>query len=63
MDEKIINYLRSSPGSSANNILHMYNGTVNHEIVMATIYTRLRKLKRKKLIINKGNRWYINLKQ
>ena len=62
LDELIKTYLRSTPGLSAQRILEIYKKDTNHQIVIDRFHMYLRKLKRNGILINKGNRWYLNMK-
>lgn len=62
MDKVIKDYLKAFPGLSAKGILNIYKKNYDQNILTDTVYMRLRKLKRKGIIINKGDRWFINLK-
>lgn len=62
LDELIKTYLRSTPGLSAQRILDNYKKDTNHQIIIDRFNMHLRKLKKNGILINKGNRWYLNMK-
>ena len=60
VDEVIKDLLQTSPGLSADRILKIYQNSCNKAIFTNSVYKCLRQLKRKGILINKGNRWYVN---
>ncbi|WP_338452747.1 hypothetical protein R4Z09_13330 [Niallia oryzisoli] len=60
MDEIIKDLLLTSPGLSADKMLKIYQNNYNNAIFASSVYKHLRQLKRKGILINKGNRWYVN---
>lgn len=63
MDKVIQEFVLETPGLSAKKILNRCNKSNEQTLSKSTIYMRLRKLKRKGILINKGDSWYVNTKQ
>ncbi|GAB7386946.1 hypothetical protein BSNK01_07820 [Bacillaceae bacterium] len=62
MDEIIKEFLRQNPGSSSHRILRFYLQVSRQDKEKETknhLFARLRKLKQSKVLINKGDRWFL----
>jgi hypothetical protein len=62
VDEVIKEFLRQNPGSSSHRILqfYLYASRENRgEEMKNYIFSRLRRLKKQKVLLNKGDRWYL----
>jgi Fe2+ or Zn2+ uptake regulation protein len=62
VDDCIKNLVQTSPGLSADRILHRLQHHSEKSIFANHLYKCLRQLKRQGVLINKGNRWYVNTK-
>lgn len=62
MDDVIQDLVQASPGLSADRILKLMQNRCKKTIFTNRVYKCLRQLKRQGILINKGNRWYINTK-
>ncbi len=62
VDDVIQDLVQASPGLSADRILKLMQNRCKKTIFTNHVYKCLRQLKRQGILINKGNRWYINTK-
>ncbi|KZN95529.1 MAG: hypothetical protein C6W58_04290 [Bacillaceae bacterium] len=66
IENAILEYLKAHPGASAQKMLKNLNAAINtrstqikQDTLQTIVFKKLRVLKRKQKVLNKGNSWYI----